>query len=142
MIHVLFISAHVFSLLWNANARHRFLKAINTGRSGGYMCQLHDVALNRYIIDLTDTFKAQSTQNAQGKEAAFSHGRNKDIWVLNDQIQIDKFGNQLAQDETDYVWMGNFMARDCIVPNKYASEMPLDDNALPKVFKSLEKMFR
>ncbi|KAK3745268.1 hypothetical protein QZH41_003745 [Actinostola sp. cb2023] len=103
------------------------------------MCQLHDVALNRYIMDLTDTFKAHSTQNAQGKEAAFCHGRNKDVWVLNDKIQIDSFGNQL--DETDFVWLGNFMARDCIVPNKYASEisMPLADNALPKVFKALEK---
>jgi hypothetical protein len=107
------------------------------------MSQLHDVAVNRYIMDLTDIFKAQSTQNAQGKEAAFCHGRNKDVWVLNDQIQLDKFGNQLAQDQTDYVWLGNFMAKDCIVPKKYASEisMPLDDNALPKVFKSLKKCF-
>ena len=49
-----------FFTLDDTNARKHFLKAMNSAHdSGDYMCQLNDVALNQYIMELTDSFKSQ-----------------------------------------------------------------------------------
>lgn len=36
------------------------------------MCQLHDVPLNKYLMELTDDFKSHSGENAVGKIAKWS----------------------------------------------------------------------
>lgn len=105
------------------------------------MCQLHDVALNRYIMELTDEFKSQGAGNLEGKLAASCHGLNGNVWILNESVQIDRFGNQLAQENTKFVWLGNFISRDGVVPKKYQSSIatPLDEDAIKKVLHALSK---
>jgi hypothetical protein len=49
-------------------------------------------------MELTDEFKAQGSGNIEGKQAASCHGLNGgDVWVLNETVQLDRFGNQLAE---------------------------------------------
>lgn len=51
-VFFLFIVPACFTLD-DTNAPKQFLEAINsTHDSDGYMCQLHDVAMNRYIMEL------------------------------------------------------------------------------------------
>ena len=59
------------------------------------MCQLHDVDLNQYITELTDSFKRQRHGNAITKEAAHCQGLNgRKTRMLNESVQVDQHGNQ------------------------------------------------
>ena len=106
------------------------------------MCQLHDAALNKYLMDLTDEFKSQSRENAVGKTAATCQGLNaQNTWVLNEDVQLDQHGNQLGEDTTGFVWLGKFTSRYNVVPQKYAAdiETPLRSESLSDVLKRLKK---
>lgn len=82
------------------------------------MCQLHDVALNRYL-ELTEAFKSQRQENAIGKEAAYCQGLNgKNTWFLNASVQVDQHGNQLGEESTQFVWLGKYASRFNIAPEK------------------------
>lgn len=130
-----------FFTLDDANARNKLLKAINSSQgAGGYMCQLHDVVLSRYIMQLTDNFRAESIQNARGQQAAKFHGKNGNLWMLNEEVLVDKHGNQL-EGTTDLVWLGKYITRPCVVPDKYASQIttPLSPAGLDGVLRRLQK---
>lgn len=107
------------------------------------MCQLHAVSLNRYLMQLTDDFKRERRdEDARWKYAAECQGRNDgDIWVLNEEVQIDQYGNLLAAWSTKYVWLGRLIARESVVPHKLASEIatPLGAMGLSSILTSLKK---
>ncbi|KAL9987554.1 hypothetical protein ACROYT_G001882 [Oculina patagonica] len=132
-----------FFTLEDSNAKKDFLKAINSAHgSGGYMCQLQDVPLNKYLMALTDDFKSQSRENALGKTAATCQGLNENnIWILNEDIQLDEHGNQLGLDTTNIVWLGKYTSRYNVVPQKYAADVttPLRSESLIDVLKRLRK---
>lgn len=106
------------------------------------MCQLHDVPLNKYLMELTESFKSQRRENAIGKPAASCQGLNgKGTWVLNQQVQVDQDGNQLAEESTEFIWLGKYTSRYNVVPQKYAApiETPLNPDSLGDVLKQLKK---
>ena len=88
------------------------------------MCQLHDVALNRYIMELTKSFNSQKQENTIIKEAAYCQGLNgQKTWVLNESVQVDQHGNQLGEGSTQFVWLAKYTSWYNIVPEKYAAEI-------------------
>lgn len=106
------------------------------------MCQLHHLALNRYLMELTEAFKSQSQENATGKEAAYCQGLNgQNTWVLNASVQVDQHGNQLGEESTQFVWLGKYASRFNIVPEKYAAEIvtPLGGERLDGVLMQLQQ---
>lgn len=129
-----------FFTLEDANSRQRFLKAINcTEGAGGYMCQLHAVSLNRYLMELTDEFTRERRESHRWKFAAECQGLNDDIWVLNENVQVDQCGNLLAEWSTKFVWLGRLVSRECVVPHKLAAEIatPLGATGLVNILDSL-----
>ena len=86
----------------------RFLKALNGGgNKGGLFCQLKDQELNKYVMTLAEDFQRNSPDAFEKPKIAPSHhGRQEhDIWVLNDNCQIDAAGNLLNLDDSPYEWL-------------------------------------
>lgn len=106
------------------------------------MCQLHHLALNRYLMELTEEFKSESQENATGKEVAYCQGLNgQNTWVLNASVQADQHGNQLGEESTQFVWLGKYASRFNIVSEKYAAEIvtPLGGERLDGVVMQLQQ---
>lgn len=109
------------------------------------MCQLHDGALNRYLMNLVDEFKRQSNGNDVNKLAVTCHGLNEvegsKIWVFNEKTQIDEFGNLLTEGTTRLIWLGQYVSRGIEVPVKYRSNIvtPLDGQGLRRAMNCLAR---
>lgn len=104
------------------------------------MCQLHDVDLTKYIMELTDSFKRQRQENAITKEAANCQGLNgHNRWVLNESVQVEQHRHQFREGSTHFVWLGKYTSQYNIVPGKYGAQIstPLGDNLFKKPGKLL-----
>ena len=84
-----------------------FVQALNESlESGALMCQLYNIELSKYLMNLTNAFCREKL--LQGvprlcymKKAAECLGRqpNSDVWVLNEQFHVDKFGARIPTNE-------------------------------------------
>ena len=139
----MYIYSTCFFTLDDTNAQKHFLKAINSAYdSGRYMCQLHDVDLTKYIMELTDSFKRQRQENAITKEAAYCQGLDgQNTWVLNKSVQVEQHRHQLGEGSTQFVWLGKYTSQYNIVPGKYRAQIstPLGDNLLDAVLMQVQK---
>ena len=67
---------------------------------------------------------------------------NDDVWVLNENVQVDQFCNLLAEWSiaTKHVWLGRLVSRGDVVPHKLAAEIatPLGPSGLENIFESLK----
>ena len=83
----------------------RFLKALNgRGSKAGLFCQVKDQELNKYIMMLAEDFQRNNPDAFKKPKIVPSHhDRQEDnIWVLNENCQIDGAGNLLNPDDSQY----------------------------------------
>ena len=96
-----------------------FAKALNESLDGGSLfCQLSDMELNKYVMNLTTAFcrnqqEANVPRSSYIKIAAACLGRQpgSDIWVLNERVQFHSNGEKLSVNESPYVWLGALIGR-------------------------------
>ncbi len=139
----LFYSLHFFTTD-DCTKTIRFLKAINGGKKkGGLFCQLGDQDLNRYIMRVAGEFQMNNPDAFQSPKIVPSwHGKQEDnIWVLNEQCQIDQHGNQINVDDSHYRWLVNYIAIGDKRLRKLEStvKLPLRKKSLANALKILKK---
>ena len=120
-----------------------FVQALNESlESGALMCQLYSVELNKYIMNLTNTFCREQVEQGMDrvqyiKKAAVCLGRQPDsnVWVLNDKVHLDTSGKQIATDMSEYIWLGSMIGNrrnlSNVAPPSDAAVIPMKEQ--PKV---------
>jgi len=90
-------------------------------------------------MELTDEFTRERRESHRWKFAAECQGVNDDVWVLNETVQVDQYGNLLAEWSTKFVWLGRLVSREGVVPHKLAAEIatPLGATCLVNILDSL-----
>jgi hypothetical protein len=71
--------------------------------------------------------------------AAEKHGRQSDgkTWVLNENCQIDEDGDQLDENDSRYIWMGDYISSKSIYSLKIV--VPLKKKSFSSLLKRLKK---
>ena len=120
-----------------------FVQALNESlESGALMCQLYSVELNKYIMNLTNTFCREQVEQGMDrvqyiKKAAVCLGRQPDsnVWVLNDKVHLDTSGKQIPTDMSEYIWLGSMIGNrrnlSNVAPPSDAAMIPMKEQ--PKV---------
>ena len=123
----------------------RFLKALNGGgnkggNKGGLFCQLKDQELNKYVMTLAEDFQRNSPDALEKPKIAPSHhGRQEDdIWVLNDNCQIDAAGNLLNLDDSPYEWLAGTTGENVFDKLKSKIQLPPRKKSLSLALRKLK----
>lgn len=119
----------------------RFLKALNgRGNKAGLFCQLKDQELNKYIMTLAEDFQRNNPDAFEKPKIAPSHhGRQEDnIWVLNENCQIDGAGNLLNPDDSPYEWLACSTKENIFDKLKSKIHLPLRKKSISLALKKLK----
>ena len=127
-VYLNFIIAFGFFTMEDCTKTTRFLKALNGGgNKGGLFCQLKDQELNKYVMTLAEDFQRNSPDAFEKPKIAPSHHdrQEDDLWVLNDNCQIDAAGNLLNPDDSPYEWLAGTTGENVFDKLKSKIQLPL-----------------
>ncbi len=110
-----------------------FVQALNESlESGSLMCQLYSAELSKLLINMTNSFcreqlRQQIPRIQYMKKAAVCLGKqpDSDIWVLNDTVQLTGSGIKVAQEDSEFIWLGSMIGN-----RKLPNVAPASDAAL------------
>jgi hypothetical protein len=128
----LYYSLHFFTTD-DCTKTTRFLKAINGGtQKGGIFCQLRDQDLNKYLMRLAGDFQRNNPDGFRNPKIVPAwHGRQEDqIWVLNDECQIDKDGNLINVEDSPYKWLTKYTGNKQLQKLESRIKLPLRKKSL------------
>lgn len=119
----------------------RFLKSLNGGKKGGGLfCQLKDQDLNRYLMTLANEFQTNNPDAFENpKIAPTYHGKQPDdIWVFNENCQIDGSGNLVDIEDSKYKWLGNLTKDKSLEKLRSTIHLPLRKKSLSLALRHLK----